>query len=247
MRLTIFCFLLCLVSVAGYAQKKTESVVYLKNGSILRGELVNPESSGKVSIKFVGNNLFVFDLTEVEKITTEGKYKPSFAPKKGYTSVNEVGMLVSTGNESAAIMVQTIHGYTLNPYLTLGTGTGLHVYYDLPMSYYYYYNYSTKIIPVFANVSGEVLPANRVSPYYTGRVGYGIDVTDRDEFASSRGGLMFGVGVGMKVKGNNQLSWTLGVGYQFQKYYTKFQQWEGSTVTNNLSIRRLAITTGIAF
>ncbi|HRI27938.1 MAG TPA: hypothetical protein PK239_03175 [Chitinophagales bacterium] len=247
MRFTILCLIFCLVSVAGYAQTKTESVVYLKNGSVLRGELVNPESSGKISIKIVGNNLFVFDLAEVEKITTESKYKPNFAPKKGYSAMNEVGMLVSTGNESAGLVLQTIHGYSVNPYLTMGAGVGLHVYYNLPMSYYYYYTNSTKVIPVFANVSGELLPAYRVSPYYYGRVGYGIDATDREAFADSRGGLMFGVGVGMKVKGNNQLSWILGVGYQFQKYYAEFQQWEGSTVTNNLSIRRLAITTGIAF
>jgi len=54
------------------AQKKGwQDVVYLKNGSIIRGQLLESSPAEVVKIETVGRNLFVFKPEEVERVARE--------------------------------------------------------------------------------------------------------------------------------------------------------------------------------
>ncbi|QQS28335.1 MAG: hypothetical protein IPM47_15935 [Sphingobacteriales bacterium] len=241
----VFALLVC---VTGFAQKRMQSVVYLKNGSILRGELINPESSGKVSIKITGNNVFVFDLSEVEKITTESSATKLEYKKHGYSHSSEFGFLIGGEGDGIGLGLQTINGYKFNPYAALGAGVGVQFYWNLPINYYWYYaeTNTTRLIPIFVNFSGDLLPSKPITPHYFARAGYAF-ASNNNEFLKTEGGLTFGLGAGFKLRGQGPLSWVLGVGYNFQKFSTEYVPFEGNVTRTELDIRRLSIFTGISF
>ena len=65
-------FLVCLMGMTfAFAQGNMQDVVYLKNGSIIRGEIIEMVSGETVKIMTVDGCLFVWDMDEVERITQE--------------------------------------------------------------------------------------------------------------------------------------------------------------------------------
>ena len=83
MRRTIL-FLVCLMGMTfAFAQGNMQDVVYLKNGSIIRGEIIEMVSGETVKIMTVDGCLFVWDMDEVERITQEemlNRESPQRAP-----------------------------------------------------------------------------------------------------------------------------------------------------------------------
>jgi len=247
MRLVFVLFFLLLACLCAFAQKKMQDVVYLKNGSVLRGQLVNGQNTGKVAIQIIGNNLFVFDAAEVDKITQEPKRTPLDPKKRGFANTTELGLFAGGGNSSPALSLTTVNGYTVNPYATAGIGTGIQFWWDLYQANgWYYYSNTTKIIPMFADVRGDLLPGNRITPLYYARVGYGFAITP-DEADNTRGGVMFSAGAGFKIRGAENLGWFLAIGYHYQKNYSEYPVWDGTVIKTDLRLRRIALQTGISF
>lgn len=71
MKKTILSFvsLFCL-TVISFAQNVNETV-YLKNGSVIKGVIVEQIPNKSLKIQTADENLFVYNLDEVEKITKE--------------------------------------------------------------------------------------------------------------------------------------------------------------------------------
>lgn len=247
MRLFIVSFLLLLGSISVFAQKKMQDVVYLKNGSILRGQLVNTENTATISILITGNNLLVFDAAEVDKITAEPKRTAPEIKKTGFANTTELGLLAGGNNSSPALSLITINGYTFNPYLTVGVGVGIQFWWDMYQGNgWYYYNGTGKIFPLFADIRGDVLPKSRITPVYYVRAGYGF-ATSPNEATNSKGGVMLGAGAGFKIRGSENIGWFLSVGYNYQKNYSEYPIWDGSAIKTDLTLRRIALQTGISF
>ena len=69
---------LLLISVVIYAQKNNlVDVVYLKNGSILRGIIIEQVPNESIKLETSDGNIFVYQTSEIEKITKEGTVKQS--------------------------------------------------------------------------------------------------------------------------------------------------------------------------
>ena len=61
-----------LFTLATYAQQpQYEDVVYLKNGSIISGMIVEQVPSQSIKIQTLDRNVFVFEMDQVERITKE--------------------------------------------------------------------------------------------------------------------------------------------------------------------------------
>ena len=69
-KLLLFLILLIGVSTYGTAQTYTE-VVYLKNGSIIRGSFIQQTSNDSLRIRTTDGDFFICSMDEVEKITKE--------------------------------------------------------------------------------------------------------------------------------------------------------------------------------
>jgi hypothetical protein len=69
----ILLFLLFSITLNVFAQTSLDEVVYLKNGSIIRGVIIEQVLNEKIKIQTYDGNVFVFMYDEIEKITKEPK------------------------------------------------------------------------------------------------------------------------------------------------------------------------------
>lgn len=63
--------LLLLISTLAYCQNNLEEVVYLKNGSSIRGTIIEQIPNSTLKIQTKDGSVFVYNINEVEKITKE--------------------------------------------------------------------------------------------------------------------------------------------------------------------------------
>ena len=61
----------CLMATIAFAQSDYQDVVYLKNGSIIRGIIIEQVPNESLKIETADGNLFVYKIDEVEKMTKE--------------------------------------------------------------------------------------------------------------------------------------------------------------------------------
>ncbi len=72
MKSVIFFFSLFLVlSMASLAQQNYDDVVYLKNGSVIRGVIIEQVPNVSLKLQTKDGNIFVYKMEEVERITKE--------------------------------------------------------------------------------------------------------------------------------------------------------------------------------
>ena len=142
------------ISVAAFAQKASE-IVYLKNGSIIKGAVIEQNISDQtIKLRTADGSIFVYALNEVEKIEKiekienknvvqhndeedddEDDEKDSVGkfPTKGYRGFGGLSQHFGLGdyNEIDKIAFNTTHGMQLNSLLYLGGGLQFQYYTDI--------------------------------------------------------------------------------------------------------------------
>ncbi|OQX52831.1 MAG: hypothetical protein B5M53_07710 [Candidatus Cloacimonas sp. 4484_209] len=80
-------------AAAGYGQQNWQDVVYLKNGSIIRGVIVEQIPNQSVKIQTADGNLFVYRIEEIKKITKEpiGGFGKSVHPGRSIEQESSLG------------------------------------------------------------------------------------------------------------------------------------------------------------
>ena len=93
-----------------------------------------------------------------------------------------------------------INGYQINPYFSLGFGTGLRYYNN-----YKYGQWDAVLIPLFADFRANFIN-KKVSPYLSLGVGYSYDATD--DFSQTGAGILLNtiIGVSFKVSEKSALN-----------------------------------------
>jgi hypothetical protein len=105
--------------------QKTKDVLYLKNGSIIYGKLIEADS---VQYKFQTSDgsMFIYSLPEVDKFTKEA---PWFDGRKsgGFILSLETGLLIGPQNSTypAPFSFDILAGYTFNTRTSLSLGSGV--------------------------------------------------------------------------------------------------------------------------
>lgn len=71
----LMCLLVIVASVAtGHAQTMMQDVVYLKDGSVVRGIIIEQVPGVSVKIRTADGNIFVYQIENIEKLTKEKPY-----------------------------------------------------------------------------------------------------------------------------------------------------------------------------
>jgi hypothetical protein len=70
-RINLLLSMLCFFSLLSIAQQNYEDVVLLKNGSIIRGTIIEQIPNQNLKIKTKDGSVFVYKISEVEKMTKE--------------------------------------------------------------------------------------------------------------------------------------------------------------------------------
>lgn len=180
-KLIVFLFVLICGYGAGIADELQE-VVYLKNGSVVRGVIIEQIPGESLKIQTADGSIFAYKMAEVEKMTKEKN--PYAAPKRrinnlaaGYKGFIDFGYTFDLSDYDAAkIEFMTSHGYQFSPYFYLGAGIGLH----------YYTGIEDISVPLFANVRANMMTGN-VTPFVDGKIGYSLGEVDGFYFSPSLG------------------------------------------------------------
>ncbi|MBA4241275.1 MAG: hypothetical protein C0448_11145 [Sphingobacteriaceae bacterium] len=221
MKIKILAFILiCIITFDANAQSNFQEVVYLKNGSIIKGIIIEQVPNVSLKIKTKDGNIFVFKIEEVERITKEDveiNSNTKSQKQKGFLYIDEVGAsLIFNGNKSTPLFaLHTINGYLFNPHLFLGFGAGIEA------------DEITAIIPLYLETR-TFLSKGPVSPYFGLGGGYGLMYINQ---GSNEGGPLGHVLAGCKFSMNSTAAITLSLGYrvfQFQqttvRYNTSWSQ-----------------------
>lgn len=249
------CLLMCL-----HAQKPQhmQDVLYLKDGSIIRGRLISYEATGKVRVEIIGKNVLVFDAEDVARRTFEARPKekrnrmerlPVNYKYRGYYNLTQLGMLLHNPNNwrytqqesPQSFNLQMVNGYRFNRFVQTGLGLGLS---------FFQRGYT---MPIFAELRGDILKSE-ITPHYYFSGGYSIPLYNGDDLYSEDanpeivGGLLADVGVGIKVNTPGQVSWVLTAGYRIQQSEHRYiDPWSLARVVESYTHRRLSVQLGMMF
>jgi hypothetical protein len=228
--LLLFCF--CCIINGLFAQKATEDVIYLKNQWIIRGTITGSDSATVKIITHDGNTL-AFNTNEVDKVVKEKHWNGFIYRRNGFANFTELGPLIAgkttiDGVTTAAFSFQTVNGYKLSQYAMLGLGLGADLY------------ATQTILPVFGSFRGDLSKQGSVTPFYFGDAGYGINITQNSANGTAfKGGLLYALGLGLKIPFNRANGFLLSAGYRYQK--TSYTTGNSST---EVFYKRLAIRAG---
>ncbi|NBG67020.1 hypothetical protein [Acidiluteibacter ferrifornacis] len=102
-----------LTTLVSYSQNQYEDVVYLKNGGIMRGVIIEQIPNKSIKIETIGRNVFFYEMDAIEKITKELTFvkEHNSGYKKGYLGLtigisNPVGEFGADDNGLAKTGVQ---------------------------------------------------------------------------------------------------------------------------------------------
>lgn len=211
--------------VNAVAQNLTE-VVYLKNGSIIRGIIIEQIPNESLKIQTSDGSVFAYPMQDVLKITKErplvsvnsAEYENvktpkkslenQFAAKSGYTGFVDIGGGLGLDLAGAFVNITTSHGYQIIPQLFTGVGVGAH--FDIDNTLF--------SIPAFADIRYNILN-NNITPFLGVKVGYAFLDMQGVYFSPSLG-CRFGLSknIALNISFNYQLQGAKG-SYSYSSYY----------------------------
>lgn len=221
--------LLVFISVTVFAQNNYQDVVFLKNGSIIRGLIIEQVPNKSIKIETQDKSVFVYQIDEIEKLTKEevkrtnaNRNNSSYDAKIGYTGGIELGYQIGVGDFGMdRIKLDITNGYQIDPTISVGIGTGLRYYSDA----------EALLIPLFTYVRAT-LNSNDVTPYFSLGAGYTFDATDR----FSGVGFLLNPSTGVRFLISDKSAVNIGLGYEMQKMKFYYSYYEFSKNSGAISI-----------
>ncbi|MCE1168644.1 MAG: hypothetical protein LWX70_11170 [Sphingobacteriia bacterium] len=213
-----------IMSIVAFGQTEYQDVVYLKNGGIIRGVIIEQVPDQIVKIETIDRSVFVYQMNDIEKFTKEPiqglKCLKALENglKSGYRFLGDLGYQVGVGDYNLdRLSLNIVNGYQFNPYIYAGVGVGLR----------YYTDDKKAVIPVFLNFRTTFI-GSKVSPYLELAGGFSYNATDDFE----RVGVYLHPSIGAQFSLTDQSKMYVGVGYELQKkevylydYYYGYKEW----------------------
>jgi sRNA-binding regulator protein Hfq len=252
----IYCLLsvvvmICLTTGNTWAQDTKEDVVYLENGSVIRGQVMEYDPNGNVKIEIYGGSILVYKSSAVLKIEKETvKYAREVKKEKrsnhrvsntgiyGTIAVGTLGGMSDWGDPTPGISLKGVAGWYFHRLLGVGGGVGM-----MNLG-------GPTFIPIFANIRGNFMKST-ASLFYDINIGYGIGVVNPIGGAwrmeSTTGGLYLRPSIGVRFPSTKQTHVFLDFGYVIQFSSTKYQDWNNNPVLEKRTIYRPSFRVGITF
>ena len=239
---------LLFISTMVTAQK---GVVYLKNGSVVRGSIINQPLDGSVKIETGDNSIWVFEPNAIDSVSFKTKHLNPL--HTGYFNLTEAGVLAgnSDNNKKAPFTIMNISGWQLANGISAGIGVGVEFF-------------SETYLPVVADFRYTV-QRNRTMPFAGLQAGYSIALENADKqyiynypaFSNliwpgptgqevevdARGGFLVNPSIGFISSLNDNMAMTFSVGYRIMRHrYSR-----GELNKLDVDFNRLSIKIGLLF
>ena len=234
-------FLFAILSLGTALSLMARDVLYLKNGSVIKGDILEFNMGGSVKIQTSDGSLFVYDSDQVDRAEKEGQGEDEENVDrrfrhKGYRGFADIGLLAFSDDSysydlTSAFVFTTSHGYQICPWVFLGAGAGVYVY---DYTFYNYgnnkYSYTYKengtgvIIPFYADVRAFPIGKKRVTPFLGTKLGYAISsLKDSDGDIYNGFYSHFNAGVSVAFKPDFGIHFSIGYSNaDFGRWYSNF-------------------------
>lgn len=248
--LSFLAFLFFVNVLLAQTTEKQASIVYLKGGSIFKGEIIEYVQGGVLKLKLANSEaIILLDGKDVKKII-HGEVGEVFLQKQKkayrfkergfynatYMNLSVAGSAYSSSRINFGYGVQTSFGYQFNRLLGAGLGIGMD---------YYYEGSGQNLMPVFGEIRGYLFPKN-FTPMYILATGYGFAFKDEDRnITEAKGGWMIHPAIGFRMGGSKLMNFTLDAGVKIQKAEYTFVNWD--TRIQKITYKRLVIRVGFIF
>jgi len=215
--------------------------VYLKNGSVIRGNIKEIDPVDHVKIEDLCGNIWYYKFADVEKITSEpfkteaSGNKENLKFETGYVNITSIGFLAGSSSNAqvAPFSLLMVNGYRNSLGIFTGMGVGVEFL-------------NTNYIPLFADIRYDLLEGD-VVPYAMVKGGYSVPMSasqsENDISYEYAGGFLAAAGIGLKIKSREHFAWDISLMYRYQETsYTESYQWNDqknkySDVYNRIEIR----------
>ncbi len=247
--------LFVLVCNLSFGQNNMEEVVYLKNGSVIRGIIIEQIPNQSIKIQTKDRNVFVFKYDDIEKITKENlplentgnKSKETAFKKSGFINQTEINYSPGIGyleygnynvkNTANSYGFRTVNGFQLNEHFSIGVGIGIDNYQN------------ATLFPITLDSRVTILKG-KVSPVFIWNFGYAVGLND------IKGGIIMNPQIGIKTFISKNVAYLFNFGYKLLgQEITYLDGYNYSNpisktpifVTENINLKFLTISTGFAF
>ncbi len=216
---------LLLFPFLGMAQSGMEDVIYLKNGSIYRGVIIEQVPNESMKIRSAGGNVFAVRMEEVERIAKEDLPAPAMQQGGNWPTCGWMGAMRDTTFESrqrgfffqSQVLlenrqggVRLISGYKFGRFGEFGIGIGFDRVFSSPanerLNGFEEEALAGLYLPLFLYHSRDLYSNRRITPFYAIEGGYAMAWEGIDgEFAQDamgrrpQGGPIGGAGLGFKM------------------------------------------------
>ncbi|NOG99941.1 MAG: hypothetical protein HND52_18430 [Ignavibacteriae bacterium] len=212
--------LLFLLGSAVYAQKN-EKVLFLKNGSIIHGQILelSTDSTSTITFESTDGNIFVIELDEVAKIIYSDLNDSMYV----YSNVSKLYNIMRTGLGFIASLskyelrhplnepileIGIIFGYRMNDLLNVGLGFEYNKYPD------------RNVVPIYLDVRTNIF-LNRVMPILFVDIGYSLTLGGQEN-SSTGEGIILNIGTGIEFMFSYSKS--LLIELSFRQQWTKLNE-----------------------
>lgn len=194
-------FFLCFC-VGVQAQKELRDIVYLKNGSVIRGKVLEYDPQKTIKIKIVGETVLVYPSSDVLKIENKNLQNINEKRVSQTIMVNTIGVFFATYGfrifPAWGVGIDYTVGYQFHRLFCLGGGLGVKLI------------YGSIFFPVYANIRGYWFKTS-ASMYYDLDIGYG--------YAYSSGGIAYiRPAIGFRFASTKRVHMALDIGCDIQTY-----------------------------
>jgi hypothetical protein len=246
--------LLLLLSFGLSAQNGWQDVVYLKNGSKIKGMITEFVPNVSYTITTADGSIFVCNIGDIVKITKEQvisstvpakpdslrvipaplEYPSSQEFTKGYRGIVELGYGLKSGKYGLDVTnFNFVNGYQLTEKMFVGVGTGIKYFTESEMT----------LIPLYADFKYSFLN-QKVSPMFGFSAGFSFNPNNGFEGE----GFLFNPSLGAQIKGKNNMCYNISLNYQTQQINFIVLEPGGAFFTNAIRFSESAgLTLGIVF
>lgn len=162
----IFVSVFALIATIGLAMGASD-VIYLKNGSVIKGDIVEQVPGKSLKVKTSDGSLFVCAFDDVERITKEEESHPDGKGHRGLDFGIDAGVDVMDGG--ANFPIELMLSKRFNKHASLGLGTGV----NIPTGG------GDVSIPIFLDFKGYFpLKSTKLTPFLDIRGGYVVNTAE---------------------------------------------------------------------
>jgi len=231
-----------------HSQDKLDDVVYLNNGTFLRGKitLLIPGKSLKICLGDKDTlEIQMNDIKVIKKEKSPEKINPNYEDGLktwGYTNITEItlgsGLLEGldryrdSPRRQFSVMLSTFNGVTITPYIQLGVGVGLEIW------------SSRGFIPVYLDFRSNILKREN-TPFFYVNAGYSPGWINGEK-GIGFGGAFAGIGAGVRIKIHGRKLMVFSLGYRFQQT-RQWQVMNGVQTKATLDAHFVSLKVGFVF